>query len=1151
MKRLVFLPSLISISAVGLSQAVEKTFYFDDPQIAASRNGDQILFDGCHLSALAGQPGIPWQQVSLILPPGQKAIDIEVVYSDFIQIDAPLLLAPYQPSRPLSEDKNSVFVKDEKIYRSTAIYPSKVHGELITSWLNGVGFALTTITPIQYIPAQQTVYYAKEVSVKIHTAPVKSYQHIDFNGLAVQMEACVRIAQNPEMIVAYEHLAAKGRTVPETDLLIITKASYAEQFDSYRSFLLQRRFTTSLETVESIAANGTGSDLQEKIRNFVIEKYNESGIHSLLLGGDVDIVPARGFYCYVESGGGYSSDNIPADLYYAALDGTWNDDNDNRWGEPGEDDLLPEIGVARMPFGNAAELNNMLNKLLMYQQQPVLGELEKPLFAGEHLYDNPLTYGSDYLELLIGESDENGYTTNGIPESYTIEKMYESSGYWSGNDLINSINQGKQFIHHVGHASQTYVAHLSNSDITNANFSATNGIDHNFPLLHTHGCDCGAFDYDDCILEKMVLIENFAVAVIGNSRYGWFNEGQTEGPAAHLHREMTDAFYHDKIPYLGLALREAKIETAPWVTAPGQWEEGALRWNFYDLNILGDPMLSVWTSEPFEPEVDYTAELIIGLTETTVTVSNAGEPLAGYRCHLRQNDEIIGVGETNADGNAVIVFDQALNETGAAYLVVVGQNILPVELPVTIIPNEGPYLIWESMEIVDQQGNANGEADYGETISLNIGIKDIGSEDIDNVSAQISIADDLIVNIVESEVEIGAIAAGETINLEDVFLLEISTAVPPDYTIEIEMTLTSGDLSWTDHFDLMIQTPGNYISHYEIDDASGNQNGLLDAGETVQFHVIGGNDGTSAAHDITISLSEYASEWLTIENGNQYIGSLFPGETFDVSYTVHVDEYVPQGTILVMSALLDCPVGDYWYDDGWSWPMPIGLQVEDFETGDFTAYEWIQELGRSWQIVEDVVYEGNFAAKSATISDSQISELKINMFVMMQDEISFYRKVSSESGYDFLKFYVDDMQLGQWSGEEDWELISAEIPEGQHTLKWVYSKDGSVSNGTDCAWIDYITFPATATIMDVNTVIESNSNVQIYPNPGSGVFWINNSESTTFEDVKLYQLDGKMVYSQSNWQAREMLDVSFLDRGVYVIELNDGKTTIRKKLIIQ
>ena len=28
----------------------------------------------------------------------------------------------------------------------------------------------------------------------------------------------------------------------------------------------------------------------------------------------------------------------------------------------------------------------------------------------------------------------------------------------------------------------------------------------------------------------------------------------------------------------------------------GQWEEGALRWCFYDCNILGDPAMKIWTS---------------------------------------------------------------------------------------------------------------------------------------------------------------------------------------------------------------------------------------------------------------------------------------------------------------------------------------------------------------------------------------------------------------------------------------------------------------------------------------------------------------------------------------------------------------------------
>ena len=455
MKRLLVLLSILLSSSFLRAATIEKIFYFDAPQLIRSANGDNILFDDCMLSARAGQPVLPWRSISLLLPPGEEAIAIEVIYGEVEKLETSHILAPYQPSRPLSEKRAFAFVKDEKTYASKIVYPEKAHGKLLTSWFNGMGFALSTITPLQYIPADQTVYYAKEVIVRIETAPVRSASKVAFTSGSKQLISAVKLAQNPEMIEQYKQLQKNSSEIPETDLLIITKESYADQFLAYQDFLLERGFSSEIVTIETISSVGNGVDLQEKMRNFVIEKYNETGIHSLLLGGDVDIVPARGFYCYVESGGGYTSNNIPADLYYAALDGNWNDDNDDRWGEPGEDDLLPEIGVARMPFGNTSELNNMLNKLLLYQQQPVLGELEKPMFVGENLYNNPDTWGRDYLELLVGETAENGYTTIGIPESYVVERMYEYDSPWSGSDLINSINQGKQFIHHVGHASQT------------------------------------------------------------------------------------------------------------------------------------------------------------------------------------------------------------------------------------------------------------------------------------------------------------------------------------------------------------------------------------------------------------------------------------------------------------------------------------------------------------------------------------------------------------------------------------------------------------------------------------------------------------------------------------------------------------------------
>ena len=84
----------------------------------------------------------------------------------------------------------------------------------------------------------------------------------------------------------------------------------------------------------------------------------------------------------------------------------------------------------------------------------------------------------------------------------------------------------------------------------------------------------------------------------------------------------------------------------------------------------------------------------------------------------------------------------------------------------------------------------------------------------------------------------------------------------------------------------------------------------------------------------------------------------------------------------------------------------------------------------------------------------------ITIDVPVNDQISFYRKVSSEETYDFLKFYIDGTMLEQWSGEVPWSEVSYPVTAGTHTFKWEYSKDISVSSGSDCGFVDYVVFPS-------------------------------------------------------------------------------------------
>jgi hypothetical protein len=142
----------------------------------------------------------------------------------------------------------------------------------------------------------------------------------------------------------------------------------------------------------------------------------------------------------------------------------------------------------------------------------------------------------------------------------------------------------------------------------------------------------------------------------------------------------------------------------------------------------------------------------------------------------------------------------------------------------------------------------------------------------------------------------------------------------------------------------------------------------------------------------------------------------------------------------------------------------VGIIYEDFETGDFSKYPWTFDGNANWIIEDETVYEGSFSARSGSITDLQESVLLLEMDVLSEGEISFYKKVSCEddpggTGYDYLAFYIDDDEQGRWDSEVEWSRETYTVDAGMHTFKWLYYKDPAVSSGEDCAWIDYIVLP--------------------------------------------------------------------------------------------
>ena len=127
------------------------------------------------------------------------------------------------------------------------------------------------------------------------------------------------------------------------------------------------------------------------------------------------------------------------------------------------------------------------------------------------------------------------------------------------------------------------------------------------------------------------------------------------------------------------------------------------------------------------------------------------------------------------------------------------------------------------------------------------------------------------------------------------------------------------------------------------------------------------------------------------------------------------------------------------------------------EAVDNTELSWTTGGNANWFGQTTTYYYGNDAAQSGAIGHSQSTYIQTT--VTGPGTLTFYWKVSSESGYDFLRFYIDGIeQSGRISGTTDWQQKIFSIASGSHTLKWAYTKDGSVSEGSDCGWVDKVEF---------------------------------------------------------------------------------------------
>ncbi len=136
-------------------------------------------------------------------------------------------------------------------------------------------------------------------------------------------------------------------------------------------------------------------------------------------------------------------------------------------------------------------------------------------------------------------------------------------------------------------------------------------------------------------------------------------------------------------------------------------------------------------------------------------------------------------------------------------------------------------------------------------------------------------------------------------------------------------------------------------------------------------------------------------------------------------------------------------------------PVTVNVGPSLSKALDTRSTQWTTEGDEAWFGQAVITHDGVDAAQSGPIGDMQLSILGTNAFGPA--ELGFYWRVSSELSFDFLRFYIDDVeQPVSISGDTAWLYRAFSIAAGPHTLKWVYEKDESVAGGLDAGWVDQV-----------------------------------------------------------------------------------------------
>ncbi|MFP4471686.1 MAG: C25 family cysteine peptidase, partial [Bacteroidales bacterium] len=865
----------------------------------------QILMPGSLLPNNEGAPNLPGFGRYIAIPEGAAAKLNIIGYRTEIIKDVDIAPAPRIPLD--TENGPLQYAKNQKIYSDNSFYPAENFLVSAPTEIRGVNAVMLGITPFSYNPVSRElmVYYDIEVEITFEGGtgyfgeerlrsrwfdPVLQDAFLNYQSLPAIDYAQRHRQHNQTDATGYEYLIV----VPDDP----TWMPYAEQI---RDFRTTQGILTGIVTLSDIGGNTPAI-----LENYFNNAYNTWDIPpvAVLLMADY---------------GSSMSNTITSPIWdgYCVSDNIFADVNNND---------MPDIIFARMTAQNEPHLQTMVSKMLDYENNPPTDAnfYHKPITAlgwqTERWFQICSETVGGYWREVQGKSPVRinaiysgtpGTTWSTATNTSTVVNYFGPNGLgyipatpaelggWSGGTaqhVINAINDGAFALQHRDHGGTTGWGE-PDFQSTNIN-SLTNTAGNELVFVFSINCLTGKYDISgECFAEKFHRHtyngQNAgALGLIAASEvsYSFVNDAYVWGMMDNMNPDfMPDygPFVVERgfLPAFGNAAGKYFLQQSAWPYNTSNKEV-----TYHLFHHHGGAFMQVYSEVPQNLSVTHNPILYSGETSFTVS-ANAGSFIA-----LSVDGEIIGTAE--GTGSPVSIAIEPQIPPAEILVTVTKQNYFRYQSVVEVIPPAGPYVVFDSYEINDYtDNNGNGLLDYGETIWLTMTLKNVGVEAANAITASISTGDSYI-TITDNSSPFGNIPPGGTIAVADAFIFEADQDIPDghlaDFTLIAQNNLKT---QWTSYFNIPAHAPAIVLEGYYVDDSGGNNNGILDPGETAIAVISLINNGGADAYNVTGALSDSDPYLQVITTDPQPFGNLTAGASASASFTVSADAGTPGGYI--------------------------------------------------------------------------------------------------------------------------------------------------------------------------------------------------------------------------------------------------------------